>query len=159
YTAAGNVPIVLHNDMHALALAWLLTSVPTTGGVLPVGTDAGRPGASVLIDGRPHRGSVSAATELGHTRLAVETAPCSCGAYGCLERIVSTPQLRRMGAKSDRTLDEVLAAPGRDAAALNKLLNHLAMGLSNAVNFIRPARLVIASPLVRHGVLKDYLRT
>ncbi|HEV7300235.1 MAG TPA: ROK family protein [Tepidisphaeraceae bacterium] len=158
YDAAGDTPIVLHNDMHALALRWLLTHGGPSGDVLLVGLDDGRLGASLLIDGKPHRGSVSAANELGHTRLAVATDRCYCGQEGCLERIVSTRQLARFGAKSDRRLSEVLAAPKLDRAAMDHVLDHLVTGLANAVNFIRPKTLVISSPLARYEVLVYVLR-
>ncbi len=156
YTAARGIPVVLHNDMHALALRWLMTD-PTggAGDVLLVGLDDGRLGASVLIDGKPHRGSVSAANELGHMRLAVETDRCYCGQVGCLERIVSTPQLARFGDRSGSSFEAALQSNVN--GPLTTVLDHLTTGLANAVNFIRPAKLVLASPLVRHGALKDYI--
>jgi predicted NBD/HSP70 family sugar kinase len=158
YDAARRLPVILHNDMHAAAMRWLLTSNAPAGDVLLVGLDDGRLGASILIEGQPQRGSLSAANELGHMRLAVETDECYCGMRGCLERIISTPQLARFGMKTRRSLDEALADPGRDRAAVDRVLQFLAIGLSNAVNFIRPQKLVIASPLARHPVICDFIR-
>ena len=160
YKAAGDTPVFLDNDVHALSSRWLLntdTNDDCDGDVLLVGLDDGRLGASLLIDHKPHRGSVTAANELGHMRLAIDTDLCFCGQTGCLERIVSTPQLTRFNAKTSRTLDEVLADPAQDERAITTLLDHLTTGLANAINFVRPARLVIASPLVRHKALTDYL--
>jgi len=158
YDAAGKTPIVLQNDMHALAVRWLMTNGSPVDNVLLVGIGDGSLGASVLLDGRPHRGSVSAGNELGHMRLNVETDRCFCGAIGCLERIVSTKQLPRFGSKSGRSLDEALADVGQDRAAVDQVLNHLATGISNAINFIRPDKVVVTSPLVRHGAFTDAMR-
>jgi predicted NBD/HSP70 family sugar kinase len=158
YDAAKDVPIVLDNDMHALSMRWLLTHEYAAGDLLLVGLDDGRLGASLLLDGQPHRGSVSAANELGHTRLAVETDRCFCGQVGCLERIVSSAQLARFGAKSGRTLDQLLADSGRESAPLNRLLSHLVTGLSNAVNFMRPRTVVLAGPLAQYPALQAFIR-
>ncbi len=155
YEAAGGIPLVLDNDLHALSLRWLMTTDPVESEVLLVGLDDGRLGASMLINGRPQQGSVTAGNELGHMRLQVDTEPCFCGQSGCLERIVSTPQLARVGAKTDRPLDAVFADPDQDAAALATILDLLCTGLANAVNFIRPSRLVIASPLVKYPSFTD----
>lgn len=158
-TAAGNATLVLQNDMHALAQRWVMCNPPTSGDSLLVGVEDGRLGAALLLNGRPHGGVVSGANELGHTRLDVDTDPCYCGQTGCLERIVSTAQLARLGAPSGRTLNEVLAEPKRDAKVVERLLHLLLHGIANAVNFIRPHQLIIASPLVRHAVLADAVQT
>lgn len=161
YEAAGDIPLILDNDLHALSLRWLMTTTdnaPVDEEVLLVGLDDGRLGASMLINGRPQRGSVTAANELGHMRLNVETEPCYCGHAGCLERIVSTAQLARVGATTDRAFDAALADPDGDAAAVDTILDLLCTGLANAVNFVRPGRLVIASPLVRHACFVNRLQ-
>ena len=157
YDRADGRPVILHNDMNALAMRWLMTSNAPAGDVLLVGLDDGRLGASILIEGKPQRGSISAGNELGHMRLAVETDKCYCGQKGCLERIISSPQLARFGSKTNRSLDEILTDPGRDRAAIDQLLHHLVTGLANAVNFIRPEKLVISSPLARHASLCDFI--
>jgi predicted NBD/HSP70 family sugar kinase len=159
YKAAGKVPIILDNDLHALSSRWMLQREIDTQNdevVLLVGLDDGRLGASVLIHGKPQPGSVVSANELGHTRLPIETDRCFCGQTGCLERIFSSSQLRRLG-KSKRSLADLLASPAKDDKHLSILLDHLVTGLSNAINFIRPSRLVIASPLVAHARIVDQL--
>lgn len=158
YEVAGDVPVVLDNDMHALALRWLLGNAMPAGDALIVGVDDGRLGASLLLRGCPHAGAVSAANELGHSRLAVETDPCYCGQSGCLERIFSTPQLSRLGAASGRPLADVIAHPRGDRRALDATLDLLITGVANAVNFVLPERLVITSPLARHATFTDAFR-
>jgi predicted NBD/HSP70 family sugar kinase len=158
YAAAGQVPLILNNDMHAMAVRWLLEHGSIQSDVLLVGISDGQLGASVLIDGRPHRGAVIAANELGHMRLAIATDRCYCGQEGCLERIVSSPQLARFGARSSRTLDAVLANPDGEDAAIASVLSHLAGGIANAANFIQPGRIIIASPMVRRAKFMNFLR-
>jgi len=145
YESAGDVPVVLDNDQHAVAAWWLLVQrVDPREDALLVELRDGRLGASMLAGGPPNRGCVLAGNELGHTRLPVETPVCYCGHAGCLERIFSTAYLATLGVT--RPLARVIAEAGADAAALAKVIDLLAYGLANAVNFLRPHRLVIINP-------------
>jgi predicted NBD/HSP70 family sugar kinase len=143
YRAAGACPLILDNDMHALAARWLLGHGDETEDTLLVGLDDGRIGASMLIEGKPNRGCVMAGNELGHLRLAVETDICFCGHPGCIERIFSTSQLKRYHEKS--TLSELISKLPAESTALKTVLDHLAEALANVVNFMRPTRLIVAS--------------
>ncbi len=163
YQAVGQTPLLLDNDLHALATRWRLAAdidAPLQAEpqvVLLVGLDDGRLGASLLIDGRSLPGSVTSANELGHMRLPVYTHPCYCGQTGCLERIFSTQQLNIHAPGNRRALDHVLKDPRLQQQPLLTILDHLATGLANAVNFTRPTRLVIASPLAKHPLLRHTL--
>jgi len=150
YTLAGKLPVFLGNDMHACAMRWMLTHrAQVAQDVLLVGLSDGAVGASLLIDGRPNRGCITAANEIGHSRFFVDTAPCYCGQIGCMERIFSTDFLSRQG-KKDMTLGEAINRyHGQDDPAMAEIIKHVSMGLANAVNFIRPCRLVLVSPFVR----------
>ena len=158
FAAAGDVPLVIDNDQHALAARWLLTHrADPSEDILLVGFDDGRMGASHLVDGRPSRGCVVSANELGHTRLPIDTPPCYCGHSGCLERVCSTAFIHLCGATSIRSLDALAETPSRAPAAFARVIDALACGFSNAVNFTRPDRLVLASPLGRRGAFIDGL--
>lgn len=149
YDAAGSVPIALENDAVALAARWALThkaDAETGGDVLIVRLGDGRLGSTLLINGRPNRGSVTGANELGHTRLPVDAPKCFCGQVGCLERICSSEYLLMLDGDPTPLAQRADAYDGRDAA-LNKLLDLLSIGLANAVNFTRVSRLVLASEL------------
>ncbi len=151
YEAAGAHPIVLANDMQALAARWMLTHrAELHHDVLLVGFSDGQLGAAMLIEGRPNHGCVMGSNELGHTRMPVETQRCYCGQLGCLERICSTPFLHSQGLDSTETLRSILAKE-EEPPALHKMIELLAMGIANSVNFIRPHRLVLVSEMVRHG--------
>jgi predicted NBD/HSP70 family sugar kinase len=179
YDAAGGLPVVLENDMHALAARWLLTHRAAEQDVLLALVGDGRLGAAILIDGHPNRGCAIGANELGHCRFFVETEKCFCGHVGCLERIVSSEFVARQNGHA-KTHAAAAAAPagshhrppldslllqraasytsdeGSDPA-LDLVLKYLACGLANAINFVRPHRLVLVSPLTRSMAFGDAL--
>jgi predicted NBD/HSP70 family sugar kinase len=157
YEVAGEMPMVVENDLHALAARWLLThQADSDQDVLLVSVADGQLGAALLIDGRPNRGCAIGANELGHTRFFVETEPCYCGHPGCLERIVDTAFLRRLGVERGTLMERASAFNGDDAA-MGQVLDYLSAGLANATNFARPNRLVIVSELVRYAEFNDAL--
>jgi transcriptional regulator of PTS gene len=150
YEAAAKIPLVLANDMQALAIRWMLTHrAEVSQDILLVGFVDGSMGAAMLIEGKPNRGCVMACNELGHTRMPVETDRCYCGQTGCLEVICSTPFLRRNGLPKDQTLQSILTMEER-FPSLDKMLELLATGIANSVNFVRPHRLVLVSNLLRY---------
>jgi len=152
---SDQLPVALENDMHALAARWMLTRLAGAGeDVLLIYFDDGQLGAALLIDGRPNRGCVTGANEIGHTRLPVDTDVCYCGHAGCLERICSTPFARRL-TRDDRTLGQVLG--DADSPAASRVIDLLSTGFANAVNFMRVHRLILVSQLLRHRPLADAL--
>lgn len=151
FDAAGDTPVVLENDMHALAARWLLSHRENQQqDVLLVWIADGRMGAAILVNGRPNRGCATGANDLGHTRFFVETARCFCGYTGCLERIVSSDFLRRRDPAPARGSGSLSLAErtarfrslGEDPA-LDAMIKYLTCGLSNSVNFVRPHRMVL----------------
>ena len=165
YEVAGELPVILENNMHAMAAWWLLMhQADADEDVLLVSINDGQLGAALLIDGRPNRGCATGANELGHTRFFLETEMCYCGHTGCLERIVSTEFLRRRGIANGTIFEHAShygAANGSaDPAAakvIDEIVDYLSAGLANAVNFIRPNRLVLASELTRYPAFIDAL--
>ena len=155
YHAARDVPVVLENDMHALAARWFLTHCKNPQqDVLLVWIADGRLGAAILVRGLPNPGCATGANDLGHTRYFVDTARCFCGHTGCLERIVSSDFLRRQDALrsikcADGTLTRApLTSPHwARTPSLDEMLKYLTCSLANAVNFVRPHRMVIVSEL------------
>ena len=162
YEAAGELPVVLENDMHAMAARWMLTHRAAGQDVLLVLVEDGRLGAAMLIDGRPNRGCATGGNELGHSRFFVDTQKCYCGHTGCLERIVSTEFLHRQHnhKRGPETLLQTTAQFTGDPdthPALQTILKYLACGLANAVNFVRPHRLILVSPFTRTPAFADAL--
>jgi predicted NBD/HSP70 family sugar kinase len=155
---AGPIPLILENDMHATAARWQLTHrAQEKEDSILVGFDDGALGAAMLIDGRPNRGCATGASELGHTRFFADTDRCYCGQLGCLERIVSSDFLSRHGAAAGTTLADAVARFDGSDPALEELVRHLAMGIANACNFVRPCRLVLVSKLIRQPAFASLL--
>jgi predicted NBD/HSP70 family sugar kinase len=167
FEAVGDRPLILENNMHALAAWWLLIhQADADEDVLLVSPRDGQLGAALLIDGRPNRGCAIGANELGHVRFFVDTDICYCGHPGCLERICSTEFLRRRGVASGRLMEHVARygaegngrnGDGQVDKAMDEVLDYLSAGLANAVNFIRPNRLVLASEMTRYPAFSDAL--
>jgi predicted NBD/HSP70 family sugar kinase len=181
FDRAGDLPLVVENDMHALGARWLLTHRADAGhDVLLVSLKDGALGAAMLIGGRPSRGCVSSANELGHMRYLADTSRCYCGQTGCLERIFSTEYLNHIGSaevsadmgeggplwghgggSAGGTLMERSAryepGDGPGDEPLETLYGYLANGIVNVVNFIRPHRLVLVSELTRYPGVCDLL--
>ena len=153
--AAGQTPLVLGNDMQALAARWLLARpAGRPEDVLLVWFDDGRIGSAFLAAGRPCRGVLAGGNEIGHVRFFVETDRCFCGQTGCLERIFSTPFLRRIGGLDGSLGSRIERDDGADEA-LREILRYFYTGIANAVNFLRPHRLVLVSPLAGRSEFRD----
>jgi len=168
YQAAGNLPLILENDMHALAARWVLTHrAEKHHDVLLVYIADGRMGAAILVDGRPNTGCAIGGNELGHSRFPIPTRKCFCGHTGCLERIFSTEFLLDQDASAKRsppdpagarqTLQRRIAEFEKtgDDPSLDRIMSYIALALSNAVNFVRPHRLVLVSEFVRNGAFGE----
>ncbi len=146
--AAGGIPLIVGNDLHAAAANWTLSHRnPAIDDVLLANIADGQIGAAMLINGKPNRGCILGANELGHTRLPIAAPPCYCGGKGCIERIFSSQYLADgRGESTHGLLARRLEANARTDRRLQCAMSSLALVLSNAVNFMRPARLVIATP-------------
>ncbi|WP_432797340.1 ROK family protein [Poriferisphaera sp. WC338] len=157
--AANDLPVLFDNDMHALAARWALThQAELNQDLLLVSISEGAVGAAMLVDGKPNRGCVLSANEIGHTRFFVETEPCYCGHQGCLERICSTGFLHMRNPNDQRTLLEQAAVyRSGENDALEEVIQYLGMSLANMVNFVRPNRLVLVSEVTRYPAFTDEL--
>jgi len=150
FDVTGNTSVVVENDMHALAARWAQEHHQQLDeDVLLVYFDDGELGSALLVRGEPNRGCLIGGNELGHTRLPVETARCYCGHTGCLERILSTEFLEGMGASGGTLLERVVHFDGGDPA-MDRMIELLALGLANPINFIRPHRVVLVSQYARY---------
>jgi predicted NBD/HSP70 family sugar kinase len=146
---AGAVPLIVDNDLHAVAARWLLRHGGAgQGDRLIVFLGDGQVGSTLLIEGKPNRGCVAGANELGHLRLGVETDRCYCGHTGCLERICSTGFLRRLGHEG-ATLPQLAAAgaDGAKAPAMKRLLDLTASALGSAINFCRCGQVTLLTDM------------
>ena len=139
-----DVPLIIGNDLHAAAGRWAVTHrSQLQEDTLLIAFDDGRMGAVMVINGRPNHGCIMGANELGHTRFPVKTPMCYCGQSGCMERIFSSEFLGTGVAPADFT-KRVETADAEDSKIV-EMVDLLIMSCSNAVNFVRPSRLVLAS--------------
>jgi glucokinase len=118
-TAKTGLPAFLDNDVNALALGeWRFG--PGRGSsscvVLAIGTGVG---GGIILGGRLVRGRSGYAGEIGHTSIAMDGPPCSCGGRGCLALYTCGEYLpdearRRMSSESST----MLQLAGGDPAAV-----------------------------------------
>lgn len=130
------VPVALDNDVRAAALealALLRRGEPARTDVvlLNVGTGVA---AGIVIDGRPLRGPLGTAGEIGHAPLLGEGVQCECGATGCLEARIAGPALARRWPDGDAT-DLFRAAVDGDPAA-RLLADAVADDLAHAIHWL-----------------------
>ncbi len=148
--SGGGVAICLDTEVHAVGERWRLTHhVEPSEDVLLVSLADGAIGASMMIEGKPNAGCVLSANELGHCRWGVATPPCYCGHTGCIERLFSSDCLPDFETK--------LSEAGLPDAGAREAVGQLAMVLANFANFVRPARLVLAGPVMRYVDFADEL--
>ena len=151
-----DVELIIANDLHAAAGRWAVTHrSELQEDTLLIAFDDGRIGSVMVINGRPNHGCIMGANELGHTRFPVKTDRCFCGEIGCLERIFSRAFLGPTVAETDFT--QRLETLDTQDARLMEMLDLLVMAFSNAVNFVRPARLVLASRFMGGNIFADWL--
>ncbi len=90
-----NLPVLVENNVNALAIAERLYGVGRLHEnflVVTIGTGVG---AGIVVDGVVLRGSRGGAGEIGHVPVAQDGPLCSCGNHGCLESIIGEAALLR----------------------------------------------------------------
>ncbi|MFA9477819.1 ROK family protein [Phycisphaerales bacterium AB-hyl4] len=161
YQAANGCPVILENDMHAIAAQRLLTgSSSAEEDSLLVSVRDGAIGAAMLVDGKPNRGCVTGGNELGHMRFDVKTDRCHCRREGCLACIFSTRFMRSRDEKdaaADSTLTDRLATFDGHDPTVAMILDYLAMALGNAINLIRPSRVILIGEMLQPRLAQSYL--
>jgi predicted NBD/HSP70 family sugar kinase len=128
-------------------------------------------GCGIVIDRKIFRGSAGKSGEVGHTVVDVNGPHCTCGSHGCIESFAAGWALSRdaqsiMREHSDTLLCEtsgnspegvnfrhvVLAANLGDPYCvdlLEKAGEYIGIGLSNAISFFNPSRLIIGGRLIQ----------
>ena len=156
HQSAGDSPLIVENDLHALAQYWRMTrNVPLNEDVLLIRLEVGAVGAALIIRGQPHVGCIHAASEIGHTRLPVETEECYCGNTGCLERIFDSDFARSLDG-SQISLGQRIKSPTQDKA-LSRIIELVGLGIANAIQLIKPHRVLLASQYSRYANFKTPL--
>lgn len=90
-----SLPVLVENNVNALAVAERLYGVGRNHEnflVVTIGTGVG---AGIVVDGVVLRGNGGAAGEIGHIPVAEDGPLCSCGNHGCLESFIGEAALVR----------------------------------------------------------------
>jgi predicted NBD/HSP70 family sugar kinase len=95
-----SLPVIVENNVNALAIAERLYGVGRLHEnflVVTIGTGIG---AGIVVDGLVLRGSGGGAGEIGHIPIEQEGPQCTCGNRGCLESIVGEAALVQIARES-----------------------------------------------------------
>jgi predicted NBD/HSP70 family sugar kinase len=109
-------------------------------------------GASIITNGRAHRGSTSSAGEWGHTTVSVGGRGCRCGSRGCLEAYVGAEAvldrygLPLPGDDQESALAALINSYGTSPSAakvLDDTAFYLGVGIANLINLFNPERIIL----------------
>ncbi|MFN4200834.1 MAG: ROK family protein [Fervidobacterium gondwanense] len=163
-----NKPVFVENDANAFVLGekWFGAGKGHEHIVaLTLGTGVG---GGVISHGKLITGKDGIGTELGHVIVEPNGPQCGCGNYGCLEAIASATAIRRMALEGQKkfpeseifSAEEVNAKAVFDAARNGDLLgqmiaervvNALAIGVTNFIHIFNPSIVVIGGGVSRAG--------
>ena len=111
-----NLPVLVENNVNALAIAERLYGVGRLHEnflVVTIGTGIG---AGIVVDGVVLRGSRGGAGEIGHVPVVQDGPRCTCGNHGCLESIIGEAALVGV-ARERRVIGELSGIAALRAAA------------------------------------------
>jgi predicted NBD/HSP70 family sugar kinase len=155
------VPVLVENDVNALAVAEQVYGVGREYSTYLVVTIGRGIGCGIVIDGQVYRGATGGAGEIGHIPMVADGPPCPYGHSGCLESLIGMPGLLSKAAAlgqnntvESRDLDSDIATIRRLAnlARSNKSFAEGLFGwagqllggaLAGAVNLLNPEVVVI----------------
>lgn len=108
--AAVDLPIVVDSGRRGMALAEMMFGLGQNVRDFAHVHVASTIVAGLVLDQRLHRGATGTAGSLGHTTVAGERTPCTCGKIGCLDTIASEVAMEHRAAEisADRP-DGILA--------------------------------------------------
>ena len=93
--AAIDLPIVVDSGRRGMALAEMMFGLGQGVRDFAHVHVASTIVAGLVLDRRLHRGATGTAGSLGHTTVAGERTPCTCGKIGCLDTIASEVAMER----------------------------------------------------------------
>lgn len=163
------IPVRIINDVNAILLGeWRYGAARQADDVflLTLGTGVG---GAALCNGQMVLGANGFAGELGHTTINFRGPRCTCGQRGCLESYVGTKfilrRVRRL-MKTSRTrlsrypvlTPRIIADEARQGDLVGRRLFEeiglfLGIGISNLLNLLDPALIVIAGGISRAGAV------
>lgn len=166
-------PVFLLNDARMAALGEFTYGLGRGGEDLLFVTVGTGIGGGLVLNGKLLLGAFGAAGEIGHHTILPDGPPCSCGANGCLETLVSGPTLARAGSAlmkqglaprlnelthgdSARITATLMARAAQDgdqsvAVVIESAARYLGVGIANAVSITAVRHVVIGGGLSSLG--------
>lgn len=130
-------------------------------------------GGGIIIDGKLMEGYMSAGAEIGHMVICEGGALCTCGRHGCLEAYASATALIRLtkwkmeldcstkmweiaGGKLENVdgktaFSAARAGDMRGKEVVDEYVEHLAVGLANLANVLRPEAILLGGGVSNEG--------
>jgi predicted NBD/HSP70 family sugar kinase len=146
------LPVLVENDVNALAVADRLYGAGRDHRSYLVVTIGRGIGCGVVIDGVVHRGASGGAGEIGHLVVDPSGPTCECGSRGCLETLIGDEALvraaRASGAIGARAGRRQLVAAAREGKAEAVAVyadagRALGLALSGVVQVLDPEAVVL----------------
>ena len=168
----AGLPCFLENDANAAAYGEFIAGAAkglNSAVIITLGTGVG---AGIIIDGKVFCGENYAGGELGHTVIAMDGPPCTCGRNGCFEVFSSATGLIRitkeaMAQNPDSKLHQIAEESGKVSARTAFLamkrgdeagrcvvefyIKALACGITNVINAFQPDCLCIGGGVCNEG--------
>ncbi len=153
------VPTFVENDADAMAFGEQSTRYPDSQSLCLVKVSTGI-GSGLVLGGRVYHGIDGGAGDIGHIRLAGESALCQCGSRGCLAAVASGRAVamalteRGIPAKSGRDVRELLASGNVDAISLtHEAGRRIGEVMATVVSMVNPGVLVISGDLASSALV------
>jgi glucokinase len=163
FERAFGLPVIFENNANAAAFAEMTRGVAQGAPdwlYLSIGAGVG---AGLVLDGKLRRGKSGFAGEIGHINIDPDGIECACGSLGCLETMVSAPNivrrtrirlhrdstssLSRFGEQGVFTYEDIIAAAnqGDDLARmmLQRTGSFMGMAVADVINLLNLSLVVI----------------
>jgi glucokinase len=171
-TARLGISTFVENDANAAALGeWWVGAGAGVNDLIYITVSTGI-GGGLILSGRLYYGVSGTAGEIGHMVLEPHGPRCGCGRLGCLEALASGTAIAREGrmavaggrsttlaaiAQQALTAEDVArAARDGDPVARDifaRAATYLGIGITNLVNLLNPAMVIIGGGVSRAGEL------
>lgn len=160
-----NLPVFVDNNVRAMALAEAMFGAARHIQSLAFVYARSGVGAGFVVEGRVYRGSRAGAGEIGHTTIIPAAgAPCRCGNTGCLETLVSEPEIIRQaeilalcapgsilacklaepaGPVIERIFEAARAGDKNTLDMLKERAHYMGIALANLVNTMNPDMIIM----------------
>jgi predicted NBD/HSP70 family sugar kinase len=153
------VATFVENDADAMAFGEQSTRYPESQSLCLVKVSTGI-GSGLVLGGRVYHGIDGGAGDIGHIRLAGESALCQCGSRGCLAAVASGRAVamdlaaKGIPAKSGRDVRDLLASGNVDAIALtHEAGRRIGEVMATVVSMVNPGVLVISGDLASSALV------